>query len=146
MFLLAHSLQLTSPTSQRPLSASGHAAGAADRVVEDILARGGTAGSFAADITDEAAVASLVSQAADRLGRIDVLVVNATGPQPVVPVEELSWQDRPPGPAAVLRQEPDAARAGGPAWDEGAWTRPDRPDRLGHLRACVAGHVSLPSS
>lgn len=62
-------------------------------VVEDILARSGTAEAFAADITDEAAAAGLVSRATDQLGSIDVLVVNATGPQPVVPLEELSWQD-----------------------------------------------------
>ena len=62
-------------------------------VVEDILARSGTAEAFAADITDEAAAAGLVSRATDQLGSIEVLVVNATGPQPVVPLEELSWQD-----------------------------------------------------
>src|SRR5580693_5664932 len=60
----------------------------AGHVVEDILARGGTAEAFAADITDEAAAAGLVSRAADQLGSIDVLVVNATGPQPVVPLVE----------------------------------------------------------
>ena len=65
----------------------------AGHVVEDILARGGTAEAFAADITDEAAAAGLVSRATDQLGSIDVLVVNATGPRPVVPLEELSWQD-----------------------------------------------------
>ena len=51
----------------------------AGHVVEDILARGGTAEAFAADITDEAAAAGLVSRATDQLGSIDVLVVNATG-------------------------------------------------------------------
>jgi NAD(P)-dependent dehydrogenase (short-subunit alcohol dehydrogenase family) len=65
----------------------------AGHVVEDILAGGGTAEAFAADITDETAAAGLVSRATDRLGSIDVLVVNATGPQPVVPLEELSCQD-----------------------------------------------------
>jgi 3-oxoacyl-[acyl-carrier protein] reductase len=72
---------------------SGRERDEAGQVVEDILARGGTAVAFAADVTDEAAVAALVSQAADQLGPVDVLVVNATGPQPVVPVEELTWQD-----------------------------------------------------
>ena len=38
-------------------------------------------------------MAGLVSRATDQLGSIEVLVVNATGPQPVVPLEELSWQD-----------------------------------------------------
>jgi hypothetical protein len=53
----------------------------AGHVVQDILARGGTAEAFAADITNEAATAGLVCRATDQLGSIDVLVVNATGPQ-----------------------------------------------------------------
>jgi len=60
----------------------------AGHVVGDILAHGGTAEAFAADITDEAAAAGLVSRATGRLGSIDVLVVNATAPQPVVPLVE----------------------------------------------------------
>jgi 3-oxoacyl-[acyl-carrier protein] reductase len=72
---------------------SEHERDEADRVVADILARGGTAEAFAADVTDEAAVAGLVSRAVSRLGPVDVLVVNATGPQPAVPMEQLTWQD-----------------------------------------------------
>ncbi|MEV0406319.1 SDR family oxidoreductase [Actinoallomurus sp. NPDC050550] len=61
-------------------------------VVEDIRAAGGRAEAFAADITDEAAVADLVAKVTDRLGTITVLVVNATGPQPTVAVEDLTWE------------------------------------------------------
>ncbi|MGN9785208.1 SDR family oxidoreductase [Nonomuraea sp. ZG12] len=66
--------------------------GGAAQVVDDIRAAGGRAESFAADVTDEACVAELAAQAAGRLGPIDALVLNATGPQPEAPVEEVTWQ------------------------------------------------------
>jgi 3-oxoacyl-[acyl-carrier protein] reductase len=62
------------------------------QVVEKIRAAGGTAEVFAADVTDEAATAEMVGRVADRLGPVEVLVVNATGAQPRIPVEELSWE------------------------------------------------------
>jgi 3-oxoacyl-[acyl-carrier protein] reductase len=65
---------------------------AARRVVEDITEAGGVAQAFAADVTDERAVADLVDRVRDQLGPIEVLVANATGPQPQVPVEDLTWQ------------------------------------------------------
>ena len=43
---------------------------------------GGTAEGFCADVTDEQQVAGLAAAVADRLGPVDVLVLNATGPQP----------------------------------------------------------------
>jgi 3-oxoacyl-[acyl-carrier protein] reductase len=64
----------------------------AQRVVHDIRAAGGVAEAFDADITDEAAVTGLVTEVTDRLGPVEVLVVNATGPQPAVSIEDLSWQ------------------------------------------------------
>ena len=64
----------------------------ADQVVNDIRAAGGIAQSFAADITDETAVAGLVDRITQQLGPVTVLVANATGPQPPVPVEDLTWQ------------------------------------------------------
>ena len=63
------------------------------RVVHDISAAGGVAEVFAADVTDEAAVGSLVGEVEARLGSVDVLVVNATGPQPAIGVAELTWPD-----------------------------------------------------
>ena len=43
------------------------------------------ADAFAADVTDERQVAELVAAVTERLGPIDVLVLNATGPQPEAP-------------------------------------------------------------
>jgi 3-oxoacyl-[acyl-carrier protein] reductase len=54
---------------------------------------GGVAGAFAADVTDEAQVTDLVAAVADRFGPIDVLVLNATGPQPEAPLAEVAWAD-----------------------------------------------------
>ena len=62
-------------------------------VVEAIREDGGVAGAFTADVTDERHVAGVVSAVADTLGPIDVLVLNATGPQPEAPLTEVSWMD-----------------------------------------------------
>jgi 3-oxoacyl-[acyl-carrier protein] reductase len=64
----------------------------ADRLVHDIRDAGGIARPFAADVTDEAAVADLIDRIGDQLGPVAVLVANATGPQPRVAVEDLTWQ------------------------------------------------------
>lgn len=50
---------------------------AADNVVADIKAAGGAAMPFAASVTDEAAVASMVETAMREWGRIDILISNA---------------------------------------------------------------------
>lgn len=62
-------------------------------VVEAIQRAGGVAAAFTADVTDELRVAELVAAVADRLGPVDVLVVNATGPQPEASVPDVAWQD-----------------------------------------------------
>ncbi|MBF8190284.1 SDR family oxidoreductase [Nonomuraea sp. K274] len=67
-------------------------AAGARQVVDDVRAAGGAAEAFAADVTDEDDVNDLVARVADRLGPVEVLVVNATGPQPSIPIEELTWQ------------------------------------------------------
>lgn len=54
---------------------------------------GGIAGAFCADVTDERHVADLVATITDNLGPVDVLVLNATGPQPEAPLSEVGWQD-----------------------------------------------------
>ena len=54
---------------------------------------GGTAEGFYADVTDEDQVAALAKAVADRLGPVDVLVFNATGPQPEAAVTDTSWAD-----------------------------------------------------
>ena len=53
---------------------------------------GGVADLFAADVTDEQSVADLFEEVARRLGPVTALVANATGPQPEVPLEDLTWQ------------------------------------------------------
>jgi 3-oxoacyl-[acyl-carrier protein] reductase len=59
---------------------------------EQIRQSGGTAEVFQADVRDESAVAGLVSQITSTFGPIDILVVNATGPQPFIKLEELTWR------------------------------------------------------
>jgi 3-oxoacyl-[acyl-carrier protein] reductase len=65
----------------------------ADRVAVEIRERGGVSDSFGADVTDEIDVAGLVDAVTDRLGPIDILVVNATGAQPEAPVADVRWED-----------------------------------------------------
>jgi 3-oxoacyl-[acyl-carrier protein] reductase len=62
-------------------------------VSRDIRDDGGVAEGFGADVTDEGQVAGLAAAISDRLGPVDVLVVNATGPQPEAPVTDVTWAD-----------------------------------------------------
>jgi 3-oxoacyl-[acyl-carrier protein] reductase len=64
-----------------------------DAVVAQIRAAGGTAAAFPADVTDEEQAAGLVAAVEDVLGPVDVLVLNATGPQPDAPLEEAGWAE-----------------------------------------------------
>jgi 3-oxoacyl-[acyl-carrier protein] reductase len=62
-------------------------------VARSIRDDGGTVGAFAGDVTDEREVTELAAAIGDRLGPVDVLVLNATGPQPEAPVTEVTWAD-----------------------------------------------------
>jgi 3-oxoacyl-[acyl-carrier protein] reductase len=62
-------------------------------VARAILDDGGTAAAFSADVTDERQVAELVTAVADDLGPVDVLVLNATGPQPEASLIDVAWED-----------------------------------------------------
>ena len=62
-------------------------------VARGIRTEGGTAEGFHADVTDERQVAGLVAAITGSLGPVDVLVLNATGPQPEAPVTEVGWAD-----------------------------------------------------
>jgi 3-oxoacyl-[acyl-carrier protein] reductase len=64
---------------------------AAAGVCERIAAAGGRAEAFRADVTEADAVAALHRAVTARLGDVDVLVVNATGPQPDIALENLTW-------------------------------------------------------
>jgi 3-oxoacyl-[acyl-carrier protein] reductase len=61
----------------------------AERVVAGIVAAGGRATAHRADVTDEDSVAAMVAE----IGTVQVVVANATGPQPLMPAEEVSWRD-----------------------------------------------------
>jgi 3-oxoacyl-[acyl-carrier protein] reductase len=81
------------------LAADGLAVAVNDRsghgepVVDAIRAAGGTAAQFPADVTDPAAVERLVAAVSETLGPVDVLVLNATGPQPPAPLDDRGRHD-----------------------------------------------------
>lgn len=64
----------------------------AKRVVDDIRRGGGNAEAFKADVRDEGEVDRLLRDTQQRFGPIDILVINATGPQPFIKLEELTWR------------------------------------------------------
>lgn len=64
----------------------------AERVVALVKKAGGNAHAFKADVRDEDEVTRLVQEVESQLGAIDILVANATGPQPFIPLEKLTWQ------------------------------------------------------
>ncbi len=64
----------------------------AGRVLDRIRQAGGTAEMYRADVRDESEVASLVERASEQFGPIDILVINATGPQPFIKLDELTWR------------------------------------------------------
>lgn len=70
-----------------------HDDGDARGVVDAIREAGGTADVFCADVTDERQVTALVAAIADRFGPIDILVLNATGPQPEASLTDVAWAD-----------------------------------------------------
>ncbi|MCX5496000.1 SDR family oxidoreductase [Kaistia dalseonensis] len=67
-------------------------AGAA-RVVDDIAMLGGKAASFKFDVTDKASVRHGIATIAHELAPVELIVNNATGPQPMMPIEDQSWDD-----------------------------------------------------
>ena len=64
----------------------------AEALVASIRAAGGTAAAFGADVTAPDDVAALVAAVSEQLGPIDVLVLNATGPQPERALEDTTWE------------------------------------------------------
>lgn len=62
-------------------------------VADAIRDLGGLADDFVADVTDERQVTELVAAIADRLGPVEVLVVNATGAQPEADLTDVAWED-----------------------------------------------------
>ncbi len=64
----------------------------AQQKADEIKRGGGTAALFKADVRDEEQVSALVAEVERTLGPVDILVINATGPQPFIPLEELTWR------------------------------------------------------
>jgi 3-oxoacyl-[acyl-carrier protein] reductase len=65
----------------------------AEKVVQRIAGAGSKAVAAQFDVTDDAAVERGVAAVAATLGPIDLVVNNATGPQPTIPIMEQTWQD-----------------------------------------------------
>lgn len=65
----------------------------AEKVVADIKAAGGNARAYKADIRNENEIKQLLEEIAACLGPVEILVNNATGPQPEMPVEQYEWRD-----------------------------------------------------
>lgn len=64
----------------------------AQKAVDAITAAGGKATPAKFDVTDETGVARGIAKIAEDLGPVDLIVNNATGPQPEMPLMEQSWQ------------------------------------------------------
>jgi 3-oxoacyl-[acyl-carrier protein] reductase len=69
-----------------------HGRVAAESVVGQIREAGGVAESFGADVVDEGGVADLVREVGRVLGPVTAVIANATGPQPEVSLEEMTWR------------------------------------------------------
>ena len=67
--------------------------GQGEPVAAAIRERGVASAAFGADVTDAEAVAGLVDAIERELGPVDVLVLNATGPQPDAPLAAVGWRD-----------------------------------------------------
>ena len=76
------------PTAVNYFGSADKAKALADR----LRGEGGVAEAFGGDVRDESAVGQLVADVEKKLGPIEVLVVNATGPQPMLKLEELTWR------------------------------------------------------
>ncbi len=64
----------------------------AEALCVGLRARGLVAQAFQADVRDEAEVARLVGEVEAALGQVEVVVLNATGHQPLLSIEEQTWQ------------------------------------------------------
>ncbi len=64
----------------------------AEEVCQQIREGGGEASAFRADVRDEEQIRRLIDEIAVLYGEIDIAVINATGPQPFLSIEEQTWQ------------------------------------------------------
>jgi 3-oxoacyl-[acyl-carrier protein] reductase len=83
------------------LAAAGHrvainyfsSTAAAEATIAAIREAGGTAAALRADVRDPTQVATLVAETTRQLGAPEIIVHNATGPQPMKPLEDYVWSD-----------------------------------------------------
>jgi len=68
-----------------------HDDGGAAGVVDSIIEANGHAIAARFDVTDELAVRTGMAEIAKSLGAVELIVNNATGPQPIVPIEDQTW-------------------------------------------------------
>jgi 3-oxoacyl-[acyl-carrier protein] reductase len=94
-----------------------------DAVAAAIRDGGGTAAGFVADVTDEAQVDGLVASIAATLGPVEVLVVNATGPQPDIALADTTWRDHLDQLEFFVKSPVLLGRAVLPAMRERGWGR-----------------------
>ncbi|MEZ5352738.1 MAG: SDR family oxidoreductase [Bryobacteraceae bacterium] len=66
--------------------------GLSETLLEEIRSAGGRAIAIKADVREPAQVRELVAKTREAFGPIDILVPNATGPQPFLTIEEQTWQ------------------------------------------------------
>lgn len=67
-------------------------ADAAGQLCDRIRASGGEARAFQADVRQESEVDRMITEIEVAFGAVEVLVVNATGPQPLLSIEEQTWE------------------------------------------------------
>ena len=115
--------------------------GLAGDVARSIRDDGGAAEAFGGDVTDDQQAAELVAAITGRLGPVDVLVLNATGPQPEGPVTEVSWAAT--SPSWTSSSAPRTARPGHPARHAGPAAWPHRAHRLRGRQPAAARPVRL---
>ncbi len=60
----------------------------AQKIADEITEGGGKAIAVGADVTNQDEITALVEETSSKLGPIDIVVPNATGPQPLKPIEE----------------------------------------------------------
>jgi NAD(P)-dependent dehydrogenase (short-subunit alcohol dehydrogenase family) len=87
-------------------------------VANAIRADGGVADAFTADVSDERQAVELVAAVARSLGHVDVLVLNATGPQPEAPLAQVAWEDHVGQPEFFVQSPVLLARAVLPGMQE----------------------------
>jgi 3-oxoacyl-[acyl-carrier protein] reductase len=64
----------------------------AGQVCRQIRNGGGEASSFRADVRNQEEIRRLIDEVTTLFGEIDIAVINATGPQPFLSIEEQTWQ------------------------------------------------------